>query len=295
MNFGGRGNMNMGFRGRGGGQWRGRGGWNNGGNFNNMGFNPNQGGFNPNFGPPQQNFGGGPPNMMMGMGNDQWNDQGEGGPQCGGFPPPGLQPGDVLAWMDHQHPFVLRRIYFHVKWLFQQHGIKLDGEWENGDDESNEESQPQQQKQQQPQQQQVKKQQNDKKEAQNKGGPAEDWYNTGAMNAVPPPPELLNSGRGGRGRGGGGGGRGRGQLQWTPGGWAPKDNSHKVTTMMRPLPERDIIPPSSDTFKEAAADREKLKMLKNNLSMMQFELTKICKRFRIQALDRDNLDQYPDD
>ena len=61
---------------------------------------------------------------------------------------------------------------------------------------------------------------------------------------------------------------------------------HKVTTTMRPLPTPDIIPPMSTTHPEANMDRDKLKMLKNNVNMMQFELNKICKRFKIATLNR---------
>jgi hypothetical protein len=47
-----------------------------------------------------------------------------------------------------------------------------------------------------------------------------------------------------------------GQVQWTPAGWVQKDNSHKVTTTMKPLPEPEVIPPSgSANYPEAAADR----------------------------------------
>ena len=47
-----------------------------------------------------------------------------------------------------------------------------------------------------------------------------------------------------------------GNLQWTPAGWVPKDNSHKVTTKMKPLPEPEVIPPNgSANYPEAAADR----------------------------------------
>jgi hypothetical protein len=34
-------------------------------------------------------------------------------------------------------------------------------------------------------------------------------------------------------------------------------------------------------------------MLRNNVSMMQSELNKICNRFKIGALNRDDLSQYP--
>ena len=56
--------------------------------------------------------------------------------------------------------------------------------------------------------------------------------------------------------------------------------------MMKPLPNPEVIPPHSETYQEANSNRDKLKVLKNNCSMMQFELTKICKKFRIGTLDR---------
>ena len=58
------------------------------------------------------------------------------------------------------------------------------------------------------------------------------------------------------------------EIQWTPDGWVQKDTSHKVTSMMKPLPELDMIPPFSTTHPDAANDRDKLKMLKNNVNMM---------------------------
>lgn len=66
---------------------------------------------------------------------------------------------------------------------------------------------------------------------------------------------------------------------------------------MRPLPEPEIVPPQSSTYPEAAADREKLQMLKNNVGMMQFELNKICRRLKISvgSLDKDDLTAYPED
>merc|ERR1711862_982124 len=43
-------------------------------------------------------------------------------------------------------------------------------------------------------------------------------------------------------------------------------------------------------------DREKRKMLTNNVNMMQIEVNKICHRFKIPpaTLDIDNLDKYPE-
>ena len=80
---------------------------------------------------------------------------------------------------------------------------------------------------------------------------------------------------------------------------------------MKPLPEMDIIPPFSAENKEADVDRDKRKMLTNNVNMMQMEVTelntrnpfqnsvqvnKICHRFKIApaTLDRSNLDKYGD-
>merc|ERR1712013_980712 len=48
--------------------------------------------------------------------------------------------------------------------------------------------------------------------------------------------------------------------------------------------------------KEADVDRDKRKMLTNNVNMMQMEVNKICHRFKIApaTLDRSNLDKYGD-
>ena len=81
-------------------------------------------------------------------------------------------------------------------------------------------------------------------------------------------------------------------------GWTKSDmrHPHKVTTQMKPLPQLEIIPPFSAENKEADVDREKRKMLTNNVSMMQMEVTKLCNRFKIPlaTLDKDNLDQHPE-
>lgn len=81
-------------------------------------------------------------------------------------------------------------------------------------------------------------------------------------------------------------------------GWTQSDmrHPHKVTTQMKPLPELEIIPPFSAENKEADVDREKRKMLTNNVSMMQMEVTKLCNRFKIPlaTLDKDNLDKHPE-
>ena len=49
--------------------------------------------------------------------------------------------------------------------------------------------------------------------------------------------------------------------------------SQQVTGQMKPLPEMDIIPPFSAENKEADVDRDKRKMLTNNVNMMQMEVT----------------------
>ena len=81
-------------------------------------------------------------------------------------------------------------------------------------------------------------------------------------------------------------------------GWTKSDirHPHKVTTQMKPLPELEIIPPFSAENKEADIDRDKRKMLTNNVNMMQIEVNKICHRFKIPpaTLDMDNLDKYPE-
>jgi len=82
-------------------------------------------------------------------------------------------------------------------------------------------------------------------------------------------------------------------------GWTKSDmrHPHKVTHAMKPLPELEIIPPFSAENKEADVDRDKRKMLINNVNMMQIELNKICHRFKIKPseLDKDNLDKYAED
>ena len=47
-----------------------------------------------------------------------------------------------------------------------------------------------------------------------------------------------------------------GPVQWTPEGWIAKDNSHKVTSTMKPLPPLALVPPKSVTYPDAAADRD---------------------------------------
>ena len=65
---------------------------------------------------------------------------------------------------------------------------------------------------------------------------------------------------------------------------------------MKPLPDIDIIPPFSAENKETDADRKKRKLLTDNVSFMQTEVTKICRSYKIPpfSLDKDNLDQYPE-
>merc|ERR1719412_1779280 len=86
-------------------------------------------------------------------------------------------------------------------------------------------------------------------------------------------------------------------MQWTPGGWVMKDNSHKVTSAVAQMGESDIMPamPSKD-YPEVAQDRQKMKMLQQNIQMMAYELHRLCQRFRItKKLDKDtDLTEFPE-
>jgi hypothetical protein len=87
-------------------------------------------------------------------------------------------------------------------------------------------------------------------------------------------------------------------MQWTPGGWVVKDNYHKVTATTRAMPSADILPfkPSKD-LPDVAADRTKMQMLTQNIHMMEFELQKLCQRFRIvtKPTKETDLSSYPED
>ena len=41
--------------------------------------------------------------------------------------------------------------------------------------------------------------------------------------------------------------------------------------------------------------RDKLKMLGNNLNMMSFEMTKICKTYKINDFNKDKISTYPEE
>ena len=88
-----------------------------------------------------------------------------------------------------------------------------------------------------------------------------------------------------------------GQMQWTPSGWVQKDNTHKVTSTIKPLPVVDIIPPNSNEYPEATADRSKRKMLENNVNMMNFELEKICRKYQINKnqLTPEDVTKHPEE
>jgi hypothetical protein len=125
-----------------------------------------------------------------------------------------------------------------------------------------------------------------------RGGPMPGYNPGGPPMPMGPPNKMMRPNFGGPrppfgyppgppGRGGFGPPVRPGQMQWTPGGWVPKDNTHKVTSTIRPLPAAEIIPPNSNEHPEASADRSKLKMLENNVNMMTFELEKICRKYQI--------------
>lgn len=176
-----------------------------------------------------------------------------------------MQSQDVMGWLEQQHPFVIKQVYLQSKWLLQQHGINPEGqsdETANPGDLYDEEA--------------IKRTES-KIEIEGSSGSESQSPNSGK---VPKHPGF---------------GYHKQQMQWTPGGWVVKDNSHKVTSMMKPLPEPDIIPMQSSTYPEANADREKKKMLQNNANMLQYELNKILRKFKISNFNADDLTPYPED
>lgn len=201
-----------------------------------------------------------------------------------------LSPKQVLCWLDMQDASVLRRVMYHCKWVLDQRGLPVDsvgfsdltneGYFEGGDTPT--------------------------PVPPLDGRPAlgdmSGWYEGEAAQIHPGDKGPLRGVMGGGGVGKkppvkmGPGGFQKGNLQtsmqWTPGGWAPKDNSHKVTTTIKPLPEPEVIPPgkNSEKYPEAEADRSKLKMLENNVRMMDFEVKKICRRHNFNSsLEKDKL------
>ena len=241
-----------------------------------------------------------------------------------------MSPADVMTWLDQQHPFVIKRIHYHAGWLLEQHGVQAAdhiknprGEGGQGQGEGAIKNPPLWVK-------NAQKQGDEEDDDDDDGdGDTAGWYDEEAIHQGPSglPVESAKTGKKkqqGKGRVRAGLGfiaaqnqqnpfqpqesdeseppppsssssTSQQQMQWTPAGWVVKDNSHKITTTMKPLPKPDIIPPArSDKYPEVGSDREKLRMLENNLNLMQFELTKICRKFRIVELDRDNLDSYPE-
>jgi len=240
-------------------------------------------------GPPRfrgQGFG----NMRMqnqwnwSTGNDFHNDWDGGGGPCEDEGPPPMHrvsPDNVKDWLSRQHPNVIRDIMMHSKWLLEKMGFSgsepiPDGpaSGAGGDFATDEVS-----------------------------SDMSSWYapfkptfqsNDGPGGGFPMGPPAKRGKRGHAGLGYSPGQTPSSQMQWTPEGWVAKDNSHKVTTMMRPLPKVQIVPPLSVTYPDASTDNDKLKMLENNVNMMTIELNKICKRFNISNLNRDDLSQYPE-
>lgn len=236
-------------------------------------------------------------------------DESFGGPPpagIGGGPPMLISPKQVLCWLDMQDPAILRRVMYHCKWVLEQRGLPADSvgftDLMGGGDEGNfDEATPVPGTENRPDM-----------------GDMSGWYE-GATKDEPaeggedggPKKGALNSVQGGKVMKRGGGARippptmfqqgghlhtgPKMPMQWTPAGWFPKDNSHKVTTTIRPLPPPDIIPRNSEKYPEADADRGKLRMLESNKKMMDIEVQKICRKHKIWNLDRDNLDQYSED
>ena len=267
------------------------GGWNSPAFNNGFGpFPPPRGGWRgnrPPFGRGYGNFGphSGPGNFG---GMNAWSFDGDDTDFGAMDPPPPmmLSPKQVLCWLDVQDPAVLRRTMYHCKWLLEQRGLPIESigfsdltqEGFFDDDTPTlvppADSRPQL-------------------------GDMSGWYEGEAAEISPGAKKgPMHSVQGGKiakpsfHRGG----NLQTTMQWTPGGWAPKDNSHKITTTIKPLPKPDIIPrKNSETYPEADSDRNKLKMLENNVNMMDFELKKICRKHNIANLDRDDLEKYSDE
>jgi len=275
---------------------------------------------------------GGPGPMAPVMGMNAWSADGgdvnnfEGGgalprpppgPGQEGGPPAMISPKQVLCWLDHQDQTVLRRVMYHCKWVLEQRGLPVDSigftDLLEGTENQATPIPPD----------------GDRPEFDDMSG----WYEgaikeegcgedggmrKGALHGVHdgrvgkgpfgPPGWGRGGGPGWRGRGGRGipslgggpgwGGRGgfnqpSGPMQWTPAGWVPKDNSHKVTTTMKQMPTPDVIPNvrDSEKYPEADADRNKLRMLENNKRMMDIEVFKICKRYNVKNFNKDKLEE----
>lgn len=203
----------------------------------------------------------------------------------------------VKEWLARQHPMAIREIMFHSRWLLEKMGFPLD---DGGGAAAVAESKPQTAPQQPPLANSSNADNTDFSED-NVSGDMSSWYapfkpvakNPEPSAAVKPPPAKKGKKHPGLGFLPGST-PSQGQLQWTPEGWVPKDNSHKVTTTMKPLPKLRIVPPMSVTYPDASADQDKLRMLENNVNMMNDELRKICMRFNIRQLDRNDLSPYAD-
>lgn len=252
----------------------------------------NQGGWNPNFNSfedPQ--FGGGewPHPRFSGPRIPQW--RGPGFPRmCQPRQPPPEQmptnfvitPPDVLRWLDHQHPDILLRIYQHVQWLLDQCGVNPEeNHLSNMDEDPSTWYEEDKKLPEQPS--------NDLPKKPSPEPATSSKPSNAPMGVMRPGLGFSNANQPVSSRP-----VSSGPLQWTPGGWMPKDNKHKITTTIKPLPETDVIPPNGSAFPDAQEDRNKFNKLKNNLGMMQMELTKTCRKFRISNLNQDDLSGYPE-
>lgn len=247
------------------------------------------------------------------------------GPQSG---PRQLQPQEILAWLDTQDSNSIKRVMFHCRWLLEQRGEPLEipglesnsgnghvknesdsnlaGDKSTLDDSGEPDSSwyagatpgpP-------PSSSGTSAPPMAPEGAQFSGGPFRG--RPGPPMPMGPPNKMMRPNFGPRPPFGYPGGPVRpgfgppvrpGQMQWTPSGWAPKDNTHKVTSTIKPLPPPDIIPPNSNEYPEATADRSKLKMLENNVNMMNFELEKICRKYQINRnqLTAEDVTKHPEE
>lgn len=294
-----------------------------------MGFAPDNGFGNFN-GPPIGQMG--PPSAFDEdyIYNEESNDE---CPNQDGFGPSNdlrqLQPPEILAWLDSQDSSAIKRVMFHCRWLLEQRGEPVElpglgnnngnGNMKNESDNTTDKSA-------------VNDESGEPDSSWYEGatpGPPPTKSNTGtpAMVAegstqftgtpfrgrpgppIPmgPPNKMMRPNFGPRPPFGYPGGPPvrpgfgppvrPGQMQWTPSGWAPKDNTHKVTSTIKPLPPADIIPPNSSDHPEATADRNKLKMLQNNVNMMNFELDKICRKYQINKnqITAEDVTKHPEE
>lgn len=235
-------------------------------------------------GPPwMQGTSRGSPNEGMMGGPNQMNQQGPFDDDSSSVPvSPMITPPDVIRWLEGQDPGTVRGVMLHCRWILEQMGCPVPDPAPTQPCNTNHPEE------------------------------MDSWYEGDSSPALmglgPGNTDLYLRGgmaRGARGRAGfkrplpgGVGSQVPNKTMRTGGNLGSALN--QVTTTMKPLPEPEIIPPTgvsgaASFYPEAAADRGKLKMLSNNVSMMTVELNKICRLHKIQTLDRNDLTKYTEE